>query len=110
VSAASPAMGAPLGSPKKPEPEYKPAWGCGVVLLALLIGVLGAVIFLRREQDGSVDAAPVITAEPSLERELRELDRRVRRLEVDRVRPCGRGGEERSDFEDEQLEREELRR
>lgn len=90
VSAGAPTIGAPIGSPKKPEPESKPAWGCGVVLLALLVGVLGAVVFLRREHGASLEAAPLITAEPSLERDVRELDRRVMRLEVDRLRPCGR--------------------
>ncbi len=99
VSAGAPAMGAPLGGPKKPEPESKPTWGCGVVLLALLVGVLGAVIFLRREQGASVEAAPVITAEPSLERDVRELDRRVMRLEVDRMSPCGRGRNENTEQE-----------
>lgn len=108
MTAADPPMQLP---PHTPNPKH-PMWGCGVLLAIVLAVTLGVLGFHRVYPEYSAPApAPPITAEPRLERELRELDRRVMRLEVDRTpRPCTRGRDEITDLEDERTEREEQAR
>jgi len=116
VTAGAPAMRPPpigpdnQGPPGEVKPKGSPLFGCGLLLLVLLGSALAVLVFHRVV--GTREPV-VVSAEPPRESrdvyaQLRELDRRLIHLEVDRMaRPCSRVDppEELTDFEDEQLER-----